>query len=185
MATVLDLSLLKSFDIIFPVLLVFAIVFAILQKTKALGESLQINAIVAVAIAFMVLLSDTLVKVLNFMIPWFTVIIIFFILVLLIFQVFGASETDIRGALGDKTLQWTLIGVGIVLLVASLGTVLGQSFTDAAFDESGNVTITDDGGVAQKDFMGSARATLFHPKVLGMVIIFLIAIFAVAFLSGG
>ncbi len=185
MATVLDLSLLKSFDVIFPVLLVFALVFAVLQKTKALGESLQINAIVAVVIAFMVLLSDTLVSVLNFMVPWFTVIIIFFILILLIFQIFGAQESDIRGALGDKTLQWTLIGVGIVLLVASLGTVLGQSFTDAAFDGDGNVTITDEGGVAQKDFMGSARATLFHPKVMGLVIIFLIAIFAVAFLSGG
>ena len=81
MVTVLDVGLIQAFDIIFPVLLVFALVFAVLQKTKVIGDSVGINSIIAVAVAFMVMLSDTLVQMISFMVPWFVVVIIFFILV--------------------------------------------------------------------------------------------------------
>lgn len=183
MVTVLDIGLLQTFDIIFPVLLVFALLFALLQKTKVVGASVSINAIISVAIAFMVLLSDTLVDIINFMTPWFAVVIIFFVLMILIFQVFGAKESDIAGALKDKTLLWTIVGIGLLIAIAAIFSVLGQSFTEAAFEEGGEVTVTD-AGVATKSFSGSLMATLFHPKVLGLIILFAIAIFAVALLSG-
>lgn len=186
MATVLDLGLIQTFDVIFPVLLVFALVFAVLQKTKVVGESVGINSVIAVVIAFMVLLSDTLVQMINFMVPWFVVVIIFFILLILVFQIFGAKEADLASAVKDKAVYWTIIGIGIVILLAAFGNVLGQSFTEQAFQAGGgNVTASDGTGVASTSFEGSVTATLFHPKVLGMVIMFAIAIFAVAFLSGG
>ena len=184
MATVLDLGLIQAFDVIFPVLLVFALVFAVLQKTKIIGESLGINSIIAVAAAFMILLSDTIVQIINFMVPWFVVAIIFFILMLLIFQIFGAGEADLASAVKDKSVYWAIIGVSIVILLAAFGHVLGQSFTELAFEEGQNVT-AGEGSVASSDFEGSVTATLFHPKVLGLVIIFIIAVFAVALLSGG
>ena len=83
MVTVLDLGLIQAFDVIFPVLLVFALVFAIFQKTKVVGDSVGINSIIAVSVAFMVLISDTLTQIINFMVPWFAVVIIFFILLIL------------------------------------------------------------------------------------------------------
>ena len=183
MVTVLDLSLIRSFDVIFPVLLVFALVFSILQKTKAIGDSVGMNSLVAVAISFMMLLSDTLIEMINFMIPWFVVMIIFFILMILMFQVFGASETDVAGALKDKALQWSLIGVGLVILIAAFGHVLGQSLVEAGGHPVTTQQVTAD-GVATGDFEQNITATMFHPKVLGMLVMFAIAIFAVALLSG-
>ncbi|HLD72017.1 MAG TPA: hypothetical protein VJA23_00380 [Candidatus Nanoarchaeia archaeon] len=184
MATLFDVGLIQTFDVVFPVLLVFALVFALLQKTKAIGESVGVNAIIAVAAAFMVLMSDTLVQMINFMVPWFVVAIIFFVLLILIFQIFGTKEADLTKAVKDKAVYWSIIGIAIVILLAAFGNVLGQSFTEQAFQEEGNLTASD-GSVASSSFEGSLNATLFHPKVLGLIIIFAIAIFAVAFLSGG
>ena len=43
MATILDVSLLQTFDIVYPVLLVLVVMFALLQKTKAIGDNVGIN----------------------------------------------------------------------------------------------------------------------------------------------
>lgn len=181
MATVLDIGLLQQFNIIFPVLLVFSIVFAILQKTKAIGESTSINAIVSIAAAFMVILSDTVVDLINFMVPWFTITLIFFILMILIFQLFGA--TDLSSAIKDKTLQWVIIGIGIIILVAAFGKVAGQAITEQSFgkDVAINASTTD---VSTSDFETNIYSTLFHPKVLGLLVLFGIAFFAIILLSG-
>ena len=186
MATVLDVGLLRSFDVIFPFLLVWALVFAILQKTKMLGDRLGLNVMVAVVVAFLVLLSDDAINIIKFIIPWFTIAIIFFILLLLIFQLFGAQDKDIFAALkGDRAITWVIIGVAIVIIFAAFGNVFGQKLTEAAFQQ-GTVNVTEGGtGVATPSFQSNIYATLFHPKVLGMLILFAIAIFAVALLSGG
>lgn len=188
MVTVLDIGLVNYFSAIYPVLLVFALVFALLQKTKVIGESMGINATIAVVAAFMTLLSKTLVDIINFMVPWFVVVIIFFVLMILSFMTFGAKETDIASALKDKTLQWTIIGIGILILVAAFGKVMGQTLTEQSFQAGvpGNATATINAGtgVATPSFEQNIYATLFHPKVLGLIILFGVAIFAVAFLSG-
>ena len=185
MATVLDVGLLRSFDVIFPVLLVFSIVFAILQKTKAVTDSLGINSIIAVSVAFMVLLSDTLVQIINFMVPWFTIAIIFLVLLLLLFQILGAGEKDIRSSISDKSVQWTIIGVGLVILVAAFGNVLGPKLTESSLQQGTSSVNVSGGGVATSNFESNVTATLFNPKVLGMIILFAIAIFAVALLTSG
>lgn len=183
MATFLDIGLLQYFDVIFTVLFVFAIVYALLKKTEILGHSNSIIAIVAVAMAFLVLLSNTVVDMVKFMIPWFAVAIIFFILVILIFQTFGAGEKDIASALKDETLRWTIIGVAIVILVAAFGHVLGQSMTEAAYTSGGAVNATD-GSSSTTSFEQNINAIIFNPKVLGLIILFAVAVFAIAFLSG-
>lgn len=199
MATVLDLGLLNYFSVLYPVIIVWCIIFAILQKTGALGKSIGINAVIAVAIAFMTLLSKTLVEMINFMVPWFAMAIIFFVLLILIFQMFGATEADFASAVKDKAVYWTLIGIALVILIAGFGKVMGQSFTEAAYQPATTSGVTTINGttytlpdqvsgtsnVASTNFEGSVNATLFHPKVLGLIILFAIAIFAVALLSGG
>ncbi len=183
MATVLDVGLIQYFDVVFPVLLVFALVFALLHKTKVIGDAPGINAIIAVASAMMILLSDTIVDMINFMIPWFVIVIIFFILMILIFQMFGLKEASLESAVKDKSVYWAIIGISAVIIVAAFGSVLGQSFTEASFQE-GEVIETAEGGVATASFEQNITATLFHPKMLGLMVIFAIVIFAVALLSG-
>ena len=187
MATILDVTLLKAFgETIFPVVLVFALVFALLQKTKLLGASLAINSLIAIATAFMVLISSNLLELVNFMIPWFVVVIIFLVLMILIFQTFGAKEESIAGAItNNKSLRWILIGVGIVIFGVAFANTFGQTFTEASV--SGNETAVNATGVSSTStdsFSTNITSIIFHPKVLGLAVLFIIAIFAVAFLTG-
>ncbi len=120
MATVLDLSLLQTFDFIFPFIFVWALIFAILQKTGATGKAIGIDAIIATVIGFMSIMSRGIIDVINFMIPWFAVTIIFFVLLLLLFQLFGAKEKDIFDALrSDKSITWVILGIGLVIIFAA------------------------------------------------------------------
>ncbi len=184
MATILDVGLLRSFDVIFPVLFVFSVVFALLQKTKAISDGVGINATIAVAVSFMVLLSDTLVEIIKFMIPWFTIAIIFLVLLLLLFQILGAKEGDIKKSISDTSVQWTIIGISIVILVAAFGNVLGPKLTDTS-SQQGTIINATGGSGTTTNFQSNVTAILFNPKVLGMIILFAIAIFAVVLLSSG
>ncbi len=207
MATILDIGLIRSFDIVYAWLFVFAVTWAILEKTKAIGNDAKlINAIIAFAMATMFMLSSTAVAVINYIIPWFVVAIIFFLLMLLIFQMFGADAATIKSAMQDKSLYWTIIGIGLVIIVAGFGNVLGQSLLDQSqgvnSNSNGNIntyqgatytnsnqnysnsnvngqTVTED-----TNFNNNIYATLFHPKVLAMIVLFGIAIFAIALLTG-
>ena len=182
MVTVLDTGLLKSFDVVFVVLLIWTMVFALLQKTKAIGDFIGINATIAAAIAFLSLISDTLVKLISFMITWFALVIIFLVLLLLLFQIFGVS--DFSKAVADPSVRWTIIGIGIVIVFASFANVFGQQLTEASFNSGQSPAEVSANGVGTQNFQQNIYATLFHPKVLGMIILFTIAIFAVVLLSG-
>ena len=184
MATILDVSLLQSFDVIFVPLLVFAILFALLQKTKALTAAAGINALIAAVAALIILLSETAVRIVNFMVPWFAVAIIFLVLLLLIFQMFGARDADILSALkADNAIIWTVLGLGILILLAAFGSVLGQNIGPYLGEGAPADGVSTN--VASSDFESNVTATLFHPKVLGMLVIFGIIIMAVFLLTQG
>lgn len=185
MVIFLDVSLLKPFDIIFPAVLVFALVFALLQKTKAITESNWINAVVAAVVSFLLLLSESAVQIIKFIIPWFVVLIIFIVLLLLIFQIFGATEKNFINALTkDSAIRWTILGVAIVIIFAAFGSVLGQSVGPYLSEQGGNATVAGGTSVATGSFSQNITATLFHPKVLGLMILFGIMIFAIILLTG-
>jgi len=179
MASPLDLGILQLFDFIFPVLLVWSFVFAILQKTEVIGKSIGINATIASTAALTILLSRTAIELVNFIIPWFAIAIIFFILMILLFMIMGYK--DIK-AWEDKGIQWVLIAVGILIVVAGFGKVLGQSLLEEGA-QAGTI-IEGEGNVAGEEFQQNIYATLFHPKILGLLVVFAIVVFAVALLSG-
>ena len=184
MATILDVGLLQSVDVIFPFIFSWAVVFALLYKTELLGKNHAINAIVSAVVAFTVLLSQTVIDLINFMIPWFTVALIFFVLLLLIFQTMGLKESQLANVVKDKTVYWTLIGVCLVIVMAAFGNVLGQTVLEAG-EGDGATSVSDGNGVGTSDFQANIIQTLRHPKVLGLIVIFGIAIFATALLSFG
>lgn len=181
MVTVLDIGIVQMFDFIFPVILIWAFVFALLQKTKVIGDSPGINALIASIAALTVLLSRTVIDLINFMIPWFSIAIIFFVLMLLLFMIFGAKGTE--AFYKDEKLRWVILGVGILIVVAAGGKVLGQTMLEAG--RGGGETVVEDGsGATGEDFQTNIILTLMNPKILGLIIVFAIVIFAVALLSG-
>jgi len=179
MATPLDLGILQLFDFIFPVLLVWAFLFALLQKTEVVGKSIGINAIIASAVSLTVLLSRTVIDLINFIIPWFAIAIIFFVLMILLFMIMGAKDIQ---AYKQTNIQWILVAVGILIVVAGFGKVLGQSLLEQSA-QTENVAEGQE-AVAGADFQENIYATLFHPKILGLLVVFAIVVFTVALLSG-
>jgi hypothetical protein len=106
-------------DVILPFLLVFTLVFAILDKTKLLGEGKrQINAIVSLVIGIILIgfpfARDIIVKLVPFLV---VSLVILFIFMLLYGFVSGKKEGDVL----NKGLKITLgIIVGLAVIVAVL-----------------------------------------------------------------
>ncbi|MBS3140461.1 hypothetical protein J4479_05670 [Candidatus Woesearchaeota archaeon] len=184
MATVLDLGLIGIFDQVFSWILIFTILFAILQKKGFISANVGINGAIASVVAFLVILSKGAVAVINMIIPWLTVAIIFGILLLLLFHVFGLKEEALPELVKDKGVYWTILGALIVIILAAFGQVFGQSFTEAALQGGQAVDQTGEStGTATGSFQTNLYAILFNPKVLGVIVIFVIAVFAVFLLT--
>ncbi|HLC82015.1 MAG TPA: hypothetical protein VJH68_05150, partial [Candidatus Nanoarchaeia archaeon] len=173
MATLLDLSLISAFDVVFSWILIFAILFAILQKKGFITTNVVLNGAIASVAAFLVAFSKTAVAVINNIIPWLTVVIIFGIVLLLLFHTFGLKEEALPELVKDKGVYWTILGIAIVVVMAAFGQVFGQSLTEAAFQGGQAVDQAAEGtGTATGSFQSNVYAILFNPKVLGVIIIF-------------
>jgi hypothetical protein len=185
MATILDLGLLNAFDFIFPFILIWAVLFSLLQKTKVIGDSPLINAVVSVAVGFSMLLSRTIIDMVNLMIPWFAVAIIFFIMMLLLFMLFGVKDKNLFNAMAnDKAIRWVLIVVAVGIFIGAFATVTGQDFLDAPSSGVNDGSI--EGAIVEGaggDFQQNIILTLRHPKILGILAIFGVAIAAVGILT--
>lgn len=85
------------FDVILPFLFIFAIIFAILEKTMVLGKEnnlpkKNINSIVALVIALIFVSANKLVNTLTNALPNVALIIVIFVSFLLMLGVFWKSE---------------------------------------------------------------------------------------------
>ncbi len=191
MASPLDVGLLSKFSIIFSMLFIFAIVYAVLQYTKLLGDNRGLNSIIALVTALMLLFAPNVAAVITVMIPWFILILVFILLIYMLFRFMGASEADMTHVLKEyKTIIWVTIVLAVIIFIAALGKVYFASETanDYEFDDvnqvgdNGTIVIGDVGGPPGE---ATFWATFFHPKVLGMIFVLLIAMFALITLGGG
>ena len=120
------LGRLGVYDVILPFLLIFTIVFAILEKTKILGTEKvgdrevtkkNLNSMVALAVAFLVIASTRLVAVVNEVMANVVLLLILAICFLLLVGVFfGSKEFTL-----EKYPNWirffmVLMFIGIVLI---------------------------------------------------------------------
>ena len=55
MATFLDIGLAQHFSVVFTILLVFVIVFAVLEKSKILGGNKGLHSLIALSLAMLML----------------------------------------------------------------------------------------------------------------------------------
>ena len=187
MATVLELGVLNYFSIIFPGILVFVIVYMLLEKTKMLGESKPLHALAAVVAMFLVMLSKDIVAVINFGAPWFILVFVFLVLLILIYRFMGASEADLSAVIRkDKAIQWTIFAIGVIIVVSSIANIYGQRFLEQGPGEDGvNVSAEEAREAAREE--GTYRSELyeafFNTKVLGLIFIFLVATFTISLIT--
>ncbi|MBD3249356.1 hypothetical protein GF336_04895 [Candidatus Woesearchaeota archaeon] len=193
MPPVLETGLLNYFSSVFPALLVFVLVFAILEKTKFLGqENKSINALVAIFLAFIAMMSQDIITIINFIAPWFVLVFIFALLLVFIYRFMGASEGDLTDFIKtDKPVQWFIFAIGMIIVIAGISHVYGQRLLpvttgDDVTEETPSVITSAEGEnvtTSTTSYSRNVASVFFHPKVIGLIFVFLVAVFAISLLT--
>ena len=197
MATFLDVGLLEHFGVIFVILLVFLILFGLLEYIKAFGEAKKgLHAIIALIVALLFLVSKIATNMVKMMVPWFMVLAIFLFFTMFLIRMFGVKEKHMFELIKDPNVHpWIIIFV-VLILFLSLGNAFGQSLlergeevkipTNYSAQEPGTGLEPAAPGITSTtttSFTTNLLNTLRHPKVLGMLFVFLVAMFALLFLT--
>ena len=188
-----EFETLGIFSHLFSFLLVLFIVYALLQKSKLIGENKSLHAIIAFAIAMIVALSKPVVMIINNMTPWFVILMFFIIFLLIVVKIFGYEDETIMNTVAEREYIITAIVIlGIIITVGAFASVFGQGLLSGGDDAgsagvgdsagTGDTTVTE-GNTDSGSFEENVWSTLFHPKILGLVVILLISMFALKFLT--
>jgi len=99
------------YDVVLPFMLIFTIIFAILQKIKLFGEaSKNINIVIAIITAFFVVRVPEITSTINMFLPKVSMLVLVLLMFLLILGIFGT-----------KAEGWT----GLPFFLAEIGAVIG------------------------------------------------------------
>lgn len=128
MATFLDVGLFQYFSIIFSFLLVWVVIFGLLEWMKVFGsENKGWHSIIALCIAALTIMSDAALRFLTFVTPWFLVMFFVIFFILFAVRIFGLGEKDIVEVIKDsQTYTWVIV-FSIVIVLFGLGQAIGQT----------------------------------------------------------
>ena len=162
MATFLDVTGLQHFSSIFVFLFVWIVVYATLLWTKILGQNNFVNILVGLLLGLFVIISPLATGIIADIAPFLAVVFVFILLISIASKMLGGD------AAGFPALKGVLL-VFIVLIVVIGAAVKIKSSVDVQQENS-------------KDFSKTINV-IFHPKFLGVVFIFAVAIFTIALLA--
>lgn len=215
MATVIDISILNSVTTIIVFMLVFVGGWGLMtfvDPFKGSQKGASFYGLLAFLAAVLVVLSRKTVGVILIATPW--LILLLFIAFFFIFfaKVFGTSDVSLTSAFVGPVKGWLIFFVAIILLFA-IGNSFGQDLLEqqvpgqappvqtgipegSTINADGSVTLPDgttvpagqtipSTGVATDDFGSNLIFTLFHPKILGVLFLFLMGTLTILLLNQG
>ena len=158
-----DLGILGSeffANIILPFVLVFTVIFAVLEKSKILGDGKrQINSIVSLAMALILVGVATARGIITDLVPVMAVVLVVILVFMILYGFVGGTEKGIL----NKPLQ---IVIGIIAVMAIVITLLvSTGFLDKI-----------------KEFLNKPGASQLGQTVFFIIVI--VAVFIVALVSG-
>ncbi len=193
MATPIDLSLLGTFSPIFVFIFVFAVSYAALGLTNVLGkDNKNIVGIISFCIAVFLTLSTKPRLMIPEMVPWFAMVVIFFMFLMLamrfVFGEKGGDEMLIKvlggGAGGGSGAGWWVFIMIIGIVVIAFSASVGPEITSGSNDTTATTVVeAGTGSTGTNNWNTNILNTLFHPKLLGTVLILIIALSAIRMLS--
>ncbi len=188
MATILDIGLLQDFGyFVFPFLLVLIAGMAILRMAGPFKDKPAFAFLIALVGALMTMSSSIAIKAINMMAPWYVLFLFLMLLIIVAYQTFGIESGTIteyitKSENGGTIGRW-ILGITIAIFVLSLGYVIQQEegvlYAAGGPDNETVPSIYDVPLTGVEGFW----ATVFNPKVMGLVLIMLIAFFTVQYLS--
>lgn len=174
MATILDIGILKSFSGIFPFLFALVITWAVLMRAKFFADNKAFAAIIAFLFAVATMFSTVAIKTINLMAPWFVLLFLAIVLIMVVYQAFGIQESQILGVITGQygtEFAWVIIVILGLIITGSLFTVLAEE----------KIELRAAAGVTVEQMTPAqwGLSVLTHPKVLGFMAVMLIAMFTI------
>ncbi|RLE48191.1 hypothetical protein DRJ25_00470 [Candidatus Woesearchaeota archaeon] len=172
MVTLFDSGILQKLNFLFPFLLVLVFVYVVLTRLDYFKDKQGTAGFIAFVLAILTITSSFVTKVINKMAPWFILLIVFGILILLVYQAMGIKEDKITEVLTSEqhgpAFVWLIIALVVLIALGSIITVFSE--------EKGFLKLT---GKEVGSEEASLWSTLIHPKLLGLVLLLLVAYFSV------
>ncbi|MDP7199123.1 MAG: hypothetical protein QF486_05920 [Candidatus Woesearchaeota archaeon] len=183
MATLLDIGLLKGLSGIFPLLLIFAVMYAVLTRLDFFKEKQVLAAIISIVLAFTGLFSPLVAKTIMRASPFFVLVFIFSVFAIMVYGAFGIEQSSMISTItGEKWGSTFGLWMLALILIISIG-----SFSSVLSEEQGFLDLTEGNQSVNVGAAGSEQAGFFsvvsHPKVLGMILVLLTATFTVKYLT--
>jgi hypothetical protein len=124
-------------------------------------------------------------------VPWFVIVVILIFFILFAVRMFGVSTAEITGAFKHNTTILTFILIfAVVILLFSLGAGFGQQSLEKGTTSNtinstlvSNSTSQGSSSLDTGSFNQNLYNTIYHPKILGMILIMLIVVTAMLLLT--
>ncbi|MBI2565318.1 hypothetical protein HYV79_05045 [Candidatus Woesearchaeota archaeon] len=182
MVTPLDLTGLKYFENLFTFLFVIVLTFVVLTRFDLFKEKNGFAALISLFLAVMTMLFPIAVRTLTLAAPWFVLVFLLSVLVLLCYSAFGVEQTKIMTILTDseysQAFAWWIIGISLIIIIGSVSKAISE--------QEGFLKLTQ-GERLEKLPPEEAGffATILHPKMLGLILLLLVALFTIKQLAEG
>jgi hypothetical protein len=178
------------YAVLFPLILITAIVYGILSQIKPFGDDAHVNIIVSLVIAFMFISVAPVVSFIKLLVPFATIFLIVIMFVLIMFQFLGVKSDVMQEAFAHPAVYGLII---VVMLIAifffisesvpelTIGTNQGSSSGGSAviddeviINDDGSTTVIISGDEDLSKRQGTLRNTVFHPTILALLVLVLV-----------
>lgn len=167
-ATLLDPGIAEFLSPVIIFILIVTIFYAFLMKSKLFGDNKNFAAIIAFTIAFLFLFTAGTREVVQLFTPWFVLLFVAVLFVIMFFLFLGAKEeTIIKEVVTTPTFVTFVVIALLVVILVSIGQVYGPVF--AVNQQSG--------------FWNAFKRLVFSPRALGMFFLLVVAAYTIRFLS--
>jgi len=167
MATFLDVAGLEHFSSFFVFIFVWLVIYAILTYTKVFGTNKAISILIGLIIGIFVLFSPIASGIVQYIAPWFAIILIFVMLISVTSKMFGAADFE-----SYTSLKWIVLVIIIITMIVGSLSYVREKIVIPGEEEGEDI-----------DYEKTTNF-FFHPKVLGMLFVLIIAVFTIALLAG-
>ena len=158
----IDISGLNFFMPVFSFLFVFVIIYAILFKTKVLGESKFVLLLVSFIISVVFMSFSSMELFVRTILPWFVVL---FVVVFLVLLIAGLSTKSLDNIMTSK-FAWVIVSILVIIFLIAAVKVFNPILHPDLIITSGEEGQSFVGEII--DFFGST-------KILGSILLLVIA----------
>ncbi len=196
MATLIDVGFLNNFAEVFMFLLIFTVLYGSLTKIDffKLGDKGKgLHAITAVTFALLTLINSNVTAMIKTMVPWFFVLFLFLILIIMSTMLFGVSNDQMVKVISKSEAYSWIIIFGAIILLFSLGAGFGQQLLEEqpgvndtisnSVGTTGGTNFGSDVSTNTGSYQSDLVRTIFHPKVLGLMLLGIIGLITSIFIT--